>query len=107
MVIVIEPAPVEDIGQLAALTKAAPLAVGESEVLSVALVAIAPVPLFIAAAGRSPEELGRSCLVRTGEVVSARRALLLSWPGSAPGSAPGQGGRSREWISSYLSWKTC
>ena len=71
-------APVEDIDPLAALTKAAPLAANELEVLSVALWAIAPVPLFIAAAGRSPEEFGRSCLVRTGEVVSARRALLLS-----------------------------
>ena len=81
-------APVEDIDPLAALTRAAPLAANELEVLSVALWAIAPVPLFIGAAGRSPEEFGRSCLVRTGEVVSARRALLLSrysrvcsWPG--------------------------
>ena len=40
-----EPAPVEDIDPLAALTKAVLLAVGESKVLSVALVAIAPVPL--------------------------------------------------------------
>ena len=84
----IEPAPVEDIGSLSALAKAASLADGELEVLSVAPAAIAPVPLFIAAADRSPEKLGRSCLVRTGEVVSARRALLLSlcprvcsWPG--------------------------
>ena len=50
-----EPAPVEDIGSLSALTKAAPLADGELEVLSVAPAAIAPVPLFIAAADRSPE----------------------------------------------------
>ena len=83
-----KPTPVEDIGSLSALTKATPLADGELEVLSVALVAIAPVPLFIAAAGRSPKELGRSCLVRAGGVVSARWALLLSlcprvcsWPG--------------------------
>ena len=79
---------VEDIGSVSALAKAAPSADDEVEVLSVALWAIAPVPLLITVADRSPEELGRFCLVRTGEVVSARRALLLSlcprwcsWPG--------------------------
>jgi hypothetical protein len=74
----LEPAPVEDIGSVSALAKAAPPADDEMEVLSVALWAIAPVPFLITVADRSPEELGRSCLVRTGEVVSARRALLHS-----------------------------
>ena len=88
-----EPAPVEDVGSLSAVTKAAPLADGELEVLSVALAAIAPNPLFIAAAGRSPKEFGRSCLVRTEEVVSAFVGLYYSL--SVPGSAPGQDARFR------------
>ena len=84
----LSPAPVEDIGSVSAPAKAAPSADDEVEVLAVALWAIDPVPFIIAEADRSPEELGRSCLVRTGEVVSARRALLpslcprcCSWPG--------------------------
>ena len=109
-------APVEDIDLLTALPKAAPPAAGEWMVSLVAPLAIAPVPLvlpvastiapvplvppvalvalasiplLLVATGRSPEEFGRSCLVRTGEVVSLRRSLPLSrcprfcsWPGS-------------------------
>ena len=55
-----------------------------------ALVALTPIPLLLVADGWSPEELGRFCLVRTGEVVSLRRALPLSrcprfcsWPESS------------------------
>ena len=43
-----------------------------------ALLALAPVPLLLVACGWSPEEVGRSCLVRTGEAVALRRALPLS-----------------------------
>ena len=89
----LEPAPVEDIGSVSALAKAAPSADDEVEVLPVALWAIAPVPFLITVADRSPEDLGRSCLVITGEVVSARRALLLSL--SVPNDVPGQDSRSR------------